>query len=215
MKEGLFTTDIIFITEIQCNIASLPNLSNSEVAEVLSEEYRGAAVYRCTDGYEVNGYPLVYCNETAQWSQLEATCGEVVEGLSTIQHSTATLMSTPEDMTTTVSSRMTSALMSTPDDMTTTVSSRMTSALMSTPDDMTTAMSSRSTSAAASTIQMTSEGTGEDEEQTEDNDTILIIGKRVVGRVTYVAHVRVIIVETLLWFRNTFYSAFYICLCCI
>ena len=196
MKEGLFTTDIIFITEIQCNIASLPNLSNSEVAEVLSEEYRGAAVYRCTDGYEVNGYPLVYCNETAQWSQLEATCGEVVEGLSTIQHSTATLMSTPEDMTTIVSSRMTSAL-------------------MSTPDDMTTAMSSRSTSAAASTIQMTSEGTGEDEEQTEDNDTILIIGKRVVGRVTYVAHVRVIIVETLLWFRNTFYSAFYICLCCI
>ena len=84
MKESLFTMDIIiFITEIQCNIASLPTLSNGEDAEVLSEEYRGTAVYRCTDGYEVIGYPSVYCNETAQWSQLEATC----EGLSRIVYS--------------------------------------------------------------------------------------------------------------------------------
>ena len=60
------------ISELECNESQIPMLENGGY-ELLSNDYRGTVVYRCATN-ELEGNPVVYCNETAQWSQLEATC---------------------------------------------------------------------------------------------------------------------------------------------
>ncbi len=43
------------------------------VSELLSDEFRGIVVYRCPS-HLLNGYPVVYCNASGQWSPLQANC---------------------------------------------------------------------------------------------------------------------------------------------